>query len=308
MRMVPLATSALLLMAFCLPVAEVKLVYRFTKGDQYEWSQVTSQVTKQDIPGMGELTVNLEIRGAMLLRIDQVSSAGARVEAKYTRLKVSSNAPLMNLNMDSESDEVTLNNKMVKSMVGKVFYFTLSEHGKISGLEGTENLFSGLNDLGLDEASLANARQLMKQTLSPESLKASLQMGLLTYPEKNINPGERWTSKSTLAMNFPMEVSNDWLLKKVENDEATIESDGVLATVDKEKITALPNGIKSKIDLSGRQALVGKVRLASGWPSEMKLLSEIKGKMILLAGGMIPEDMDVPMEITTESRFTITKK
>jgi len=37
-------------------------------------------------------------------------------------------------------------------------------------------------------------------------------------------------------------------------------------------------------------------------------MSELKGKMILLAGGPIPEDMDIPMEIFSENSFTMKKK
>jgi hypothetical protein len=66
--------------------------------------------------------------------------------------------------------------------------------------------------------------------------------------------------------------------------------------------------MKTKSDLSGRQMTKSKVDIKTGWPVELKALSEIKGTMILLAGGPIPEDMTVPMEITSESTFTIVKK
>jgi hypothetical protein len=63
--------------------------------------------------------------------------------------------------------------------------------------------------------------------------------------------------------------------------------------------------MQAKVDLNGRQMTKGTVDLKSGWPSKMEVISEIKGKMTLLAGGMIPEDTDVPMEILSESTFTI---
>ncbi len=89
---------------------------------------------------------------------------------------------------------------------------------------------------------------------------------------------------------------------------ATLEAQGQLTTVDKEKVTTLPNGIRSKVDLGGRQVIVGKVNLKTGWPTEIKVLSDIQGKMTLLAGGMISSDMDIPMVISTESVYMITKK
>jgi hypothetical protein len=82
----------------------------------------------------------------------------------------------------------------------------------------------------------------------------------------------------------------------------------VYTTTDKEKTINLPGGIKAKSDLAGRQASKSTVDVKTGWPTTLEVLAEIKGKMTLLAGGMIPEDMDVPMEILSESSFTITKK
>ena len=70
----------------------------------------------------------------------------------------------------------------------------------------------------------------------------------------------------------------------------------------------LPGGLKAKTALSGKQAMKSKIDVKSGWPTKMDVLSELKGTMTLLAGGMIPEDMDVPMEILSETSYTITKK
>jgi hypothetical protein len=70
---------------------------------------------------------------------------------------------------------------------------------------------------------------------------------------------------------------------------------------------SLPNGIKAKTNLSGKQSTKSKVDTKNGWPTETKVLSEIKGTLTLLAGGVFPSDMEVPMEIVTESTFLITK-
>ena len=108
-------------------------------------------------------------------------------------------------------------------------------------------------------------------------------------------------------MNFPMVYDNTSSLINIEGTTASIDSDANISTTDKEKVISL-NGFKAKSDLSGRQMSKSKINVSTGWPSELKVLSEIKGKMVLLAGGPIPEDMDVPMEITSESTFTIAKK
>jgi hypothetical protein len=101
-----------------------------------------------------------------------------------------------------------------------------------------------------------------------------------------------------------MQINNTWTFEKLEGTVASIVSDGIVVTVDKDKTTTI-NGLQAKVDLGGRQMTKGTVDLKSGWPSKMEVISEIKGKMTLLAGGMIPQDTDVPMEILSESTFTI---
>jgi hypothetical protein len=294
--------------AFTFPAADLKLEYSFKVGDQYNWVQSTKQSIKQTIPGMGEMTMDVNTEGTILLKVVETTTNGAKVEAQYSKLKVVSKTPMGDVNMDSESQETDNQTKVTKSIMGKTFYFFLTKRGIVEKVEGTDNLYSGLNDLGLDEAALASVKQALQQTLGASSLKGNLEMALVNYPENKVKAGDSWKHSTGLPMNFPVRIDNTWNLKKIEGSVATVDADGKIVTTDKDQTTALPNGLKSKMDLTGQQASVGKVNAKTGWPTEIKILSEIKGKMILLAGGMIPEDMEVPMVITTESTFTIEKK
>jgi hypothetical protein len=70
----------------------------------------------------------------------------------------------------------------------------------------------------------------------------------------------------------------------------------------------LPNGLRAKVDLTGTQSTKSVIDVATGWPITMSLKAELKGKMLLLAGGFIPMDMEMPTRIRTETTYTITKK
>jgi hypothetical protein len=304
MRFIVITTILFISFAFTLP--DVRLEYSFKTGDQYEWIQTAKQSITQSIPAMGEIKIDVNSDGAMQFRVMEVKGSTAKIEAQYTRLKVVSKSLMGNINLDSESEDNSEQNKIVKSIVRKPFFFELSKNGKVDNITGTESLSSAISS-GEGQPQ-GGGKQMLEQFVSPASIKASLEMTFLTYPESKIAEGHQWKNSVNLPINFPMVMNNTWNLKKIEGAVATIEGDGELTTTDKEKITTLPNGIKSKADLNGRQALAAKVNSKTGWPSEIKILSEIKGKMILVAGGMIPEDMDVPMEISSESKFTITKK
>ena len=51
--------------AFKAPVKDVKLLYTFNVGDQYELTQLSKQNIKQEIPGMGEMSIDITIEGSM---------------------------------------------------------------------------------------------------------------------------------------------------------------------------------------------------------------------------------------------------
>jgi hypothetical protein len=288
--------------------SDVKLEYTFKVGDQYEWTHSSKQAVKQSIPGMGEMAIDITMDETMQWKVIELSTGGAKIEAHFDKLRVLTKSPMGEVNVDSEGKADDTQTKVAKSLIGKKFSFTMTKRGSIENVEGTENLYSGLNTLGLDEATLAAVKQSLEQTINPKMLEDNLETGFINYPENKIKPGDTWKSTTSRIMQFALQINNTWNFQKVEGSTATFNADGEIVSVDKEKISTLPNGMKTKADLGGRQAVVGKVNVKTGWPSEFKTLSEIKGKMVLLAGGMIPQDMDVPIEINTEATYTIVKK
>jgi hypothetical protein len=294
--------------AFTYPAKEIKLEYTFKVGDQYEFAQIATTKSKQNIPGMGEMAVDATVNATMLFRVIELTPTGAKIEAYYTKMKAATTSPMMNMTLDSEGSQDNIQNKLLKVMMDKKFTFNVSKRGLVEKVDGIENIYSGFSTLGLDEATLAQVRQSMQQTVSDKTIKTNLESGFILYPEKKVKESDTWKNTGDLVLNFTGKIENSYVFKKLDGDQATIESDGNITTVDKQKITSMPGGIKTKSDLAGRQVVSGKVDVKTGWPSEVKSLAEIKGQMKYLAGGMIPEDMDVPMEMTVEGTYTMTKK
>lgn len=301
-----------IIIGFCAsfsPVAEVDLRYKFKAGEAYEYVQVSKQNAVQTLPGMGEMQMDGTLGGTMLLKIRSVDKDGsARIESQYSKLKMVTNSFIMSMNMDSEGSQEEDGNKIIKSLTGKTFFFTLTKSGKVEDVEGVENLYSGLGALGLDEDVVSKTRKALQQTINDKSIKTLLENGLVVYPEKPVKPGDKWNTSSVQAVNFPMKIDNTWSLTNTDGALANISCDGNLTTIDKEKVNNLVNGMKSKSDLNGTQKMTSQVDLKTGWPKEVKILSDIKGKLTLLAGGLIPQDMDVPMTVKIETKYSITKK
>ncbi len=304
MKALRLVVLVFIACAFTNTAKEVKLEYIFKVGDVHEWIQTTKQTITQSVPGAGEMSVNVSLDGAMQLKVVALTPTGAKVETTYSKIKMLMKMPMGDVTMDSEGGDDTIQNKLMKTMTKKPFYIFMNKQGIIEKVEGTENLYSGVSELGMEPAAADQAKQSLQQAMSEQSIKASIEMSLMQYPTAKVKTGDTWKNTISTALNFPMQINNTWTFEKLEGTVASIVSDGVIVTIDKDKPTTI-NGMQAKVDLGGRQMTKGTVDLKSGWPSKMEVLSEIKGKMTLLAGGMVPQDMDVPMEILSESTFTI---
>lgn len=292
--------------AFTFPAKEVKLEYVFKVGDEYTLNQTTNQTIKQSIMGMDQVAENL-IVGQMKYKVASVTDTGAKLEMRFLKLKSSLKSVMGEKAMDTEGDSESTENKVLKSMMNKIVLISISKQGIVE-VENSDNLWTGMDDLGLDEATLAQMKIVMEQMMGKKSLKNSLEQAMVYYSDKKVKQGDTWFSKNAFPMDFPIESNNTWSLANLAGDAAKVNNDATFATLDKNKTVNMPGGIQAKMDLAGNQATKADVNAKTGWPTEIHITSTLKGKMTLLAGGMIPTDMDVPMEILTQITYTIVKK
>lgn len=292
--------------AFTFPAKEVKLEYVFKVGDEYTLNQTTNQTIKQTIMGMDQVAENL-VAGQMRYKVTAVTATGAKLEMRFLKLKSSLKSIMGEKAMDTEGEIDNAENKVLKSMMNKVVLVNISKQGIVE-IENSDNLWTDMNNLGLDEATLEQTKIVMEQMMGNKSLKNSLERAMVYYTDKKVKPGDTWFSKNAFPMDFPIENNNTWSLANLAGDAAKVNGDGTCVTLDKNKVVNLPGGIQAKMDLAGNQVTKADVNAKTGWASEIRISSTLKGKMTLLAGGMIPMDMDVPMEILSQITYTIVKK
>lgn len=290
-----------------LPVNVVKLEYSFKLGDEYRMTQTTRQTIKQSIMGTEQNGEN-NYSGEMTFKVVELTTNGAKLETQFLSLKNSSKTMMGDVVMDSEGPDNNEQNKVFRSMMKKPFFVMLNKSGLVEEVEGVENLWSGLTALGLDENTMKTTKQSLEQLLGKSSLKNSVEQAMVFYSDKKVKQGDTWTSKNGFPMDFPIEVDNSWNLAALNHTTATVNADGVFTTTDKGKPVNLPGGLKARVDLGGNQTMKASVDIKTGWPTDLHIVSELKGKMTLLAGGILQEDMDMPMQILTETSYKITKK
>jgi hypothetical protein len=288
---------------------DIKLEYKFSVGDQYALIQNNKATITQDLMGMEQIVENA-MAGALLLKVVSLTPTGAKLEIQYTALTMILKLPagLPSVTLDSGGDPEQAENKIIKSMMNRPFTMTLTKQGIVENIEGEENLWAGLSDLEIDKEQISRIKRQLEQSLGENAIRSSFEMALANYSEKKLKVGDPWKNKTGVAIDFPMQAENTWKILSVVKETANLSADGIVSTTDKEKINDLPGGLKSKLDLNGTHKITSVVNLKTGWPSETKINSQIKGFMNLLAGGVIPADMQIPIEILTQSTFVFVKK
>lgn len=303
MKAITFSLLVFVLFAFISP-NEVKMHYHFHVGQSYSMSQQMTQNIKQKI--MGDASINIEMANTMTLKVHSHTLTGAKVDVVYNSIRMITKSPLGDQVMDSQSTNPE-ENKMMKAMVNKPFSFYINKHGKIEKVENFNNLYSGFKDLEFEDPTVSKMKSAIQQSFNEKSIKALLQTAFITYPETSIAIGSTWSNVLSSGMNYPIKIENLWKLAALQGEIADLEATGNVTTTDKEKVFNA-NGMKAKADLNGKQTTKSKVDTKTGWPLESKASSQVNGIMTILAGGMIPFDMQVPMEISTESSFSMKKK
>jgi len=309
MKTIKLLLLLTILSSFSFPSKEVKLEYTFTTGDQYVWTLVTNQTMQQNFLG-NEQVIESSVIGSLLLKVQSLTSTGARIEATYIELAMTMKLPagMQAITIDSKGDQAKTENKVMKSIMNKPFTILLSKQGIIEDVEGIDNLWSGLSELGIDEQQQKTLKQQFEQNFGKNSIKSLFEMAFTSYPDKKVTVGTPWKNTTGVGLNFPLQTENIWLVTSVVKEMANLTADGSVKTPDKEQIINLPNNLKAKMDLEGTQKINSVVHVKTGWPSEVKISSDLNGNMNLLAGGMIPADMQVPMKIVSQSLYSFVKK
>jgi len=304
-RIVALALAAVLCAFTNLP-KELQLRYVFKKGDSFEWTQTVMLTQNIAVAGQ-EIKNEIATKAAMLMKTLEVSGNNAKFEVEYTSIVMKIKSQQGDVAMDSEGDTTNVLNKIVNKMKGKKFAFTLSKFGTVESVENVENIWSGLGKLS--DPMAAQIKPTVERSFGKNEFKRSIENSLAYYSDQKVQAGSTWKQTVTgFNETLPLQLNNVWTLDSVTDPTGVVVSDGVISTTDTTKVVPMMGQFKAIANLKGRQVTKSTISTKEGWPQTCKSYTEIKGKMMLLAGGQIPEDMPMQMDVTTEAEYVIKKK
>lgn len=288
-----------ILCSFTFLPKEVQFHYVFKKGDAYEFVQ-TSSINQHFVVAGTDQTLTSSINSVMQMKTVEVMGTSAKFEVEYSKVSTKTETPQGPIVMDSEGDTTNMMNRMLNLMKGKKFQFTMTKNGTVESVENIDNLWS--------DPRVSQMIPALEQSFGKVTFMRTIENVFAFYPEEKLKPGSTWKNTSSLGMPWPLQVANSWSLESVNEPNAVIVNDGIITTSDSTMVINLQQGVRSTVNMKGRQVLKITVSPAHGWPQSSKSYYEVKGKMTLQAGGQIPGDMQMQMEIKNESEYLIKKK
>lgn len=285
----------------------MSLSYNLKVGDRFELKQKTEQKVIQTIMGMDQ-TGNNTYDGTIEMRVLSSDANQIRLEAKMTQLKCHMKNFMNKTAVDSDGEQSEPSNKIVQAMMNRVFYVTLSRTGNVEKVEGVDNLWTGVNDLNVSTEEKDKVKSSIGQMINESSFRNGLGQAFVPYATKAVGNGDTWTTKNGIPMELPVISDLTWTLESATSSQAVVNGKGILRTVDKEKVVTLPGDMKAKVNLGGDQKVQSATSTKTGLPDKVIVDAKLSGVFLLLAGGILPFDVEVPSKIDTHTEYTFSRK
>jgi hypothetical protein len=182
--------------AMALPASGAwRLRLTLAEGDVHRFALTHSQSMDFDLNGVEqkvENTLRLEIRQSVQRRLEDGSFA---LETIYERMRTAMNAGGMKLELDTAQpggDEHPMA-KFQRQLIGKPFVVTTSPLGQVQDVDGIDVLLQGMAET-LDPGMRPIFDQV-QQAFGEEAMKSMIQQCGLTYPERDLGPGDTWQQR-----------------------------------------------------------------------------------------------------------------
>lgn len=161
---------------------QVTIEWKFKEGDKLYLRNVTA--TRQTVEVLGQRT-------PMSLTNTTVSSFTV---VKKTADSVVLRQVIEDQQVKAEGQLAAQQERTAQLMKGATFTFTLDNRGRITKVEGYDDLIKRLSE-GNDEVA-----KVLRVMLSEDTLRQGVQEAFAFPPGKPVNKGDRWQSKMAISM------------------------------------------------------------------------------------------------------------
>lgn len=280
-------------------LAQVKLERKYTPGASYKKQEYSKIAQSLNIAGMDTVS-NVEVHSSAQVAVGQPDPEGkVRLEEKTTGLQVTMAVGGQEYRFDSAnpdnkgSSQLEILRDLHKLMLKTPTTTVLGKDRRVAAVEFDSGLLNSLP---------AEAQEMAKSQLDPESLKKAANQTLEQVPSDPVKPGDTWTRTETSnfgagqLMTFKVQYTYDGTMDKGGQQLHKITSKTMSVEFGLEANSPLPFKLKgSKLNASDSAGTI-LFDQALGRVVEKKTTAHIVGDITFDINGMeLPAKLDLMM-------------
>ncbi len=264
-------------------------------GAKYKYVVVMNQQMEQNIKGQSHSADNTT-EMYVTYEVLQNTSADKHLKLTYNRFKGSSNGESYDTDDSASASGHNPMTFVYQGMKNYPLLVTISEKGQVKDVTGIDELLDRIvASIPLDSASKAMIRTNTQKIMGKDFVKSMIEQSFKIYPSKKVSVGDTWSDSMTLTAGLDFKMANNFTLKGVDNNKATIDvtSDITSGSMDM-------GMMKIETNMKGTQKGTTEVDVPTGMTTSADLDQDIEGNMKIMG-------MDIPVKIKTKIKVTGTK-
>lgn len=237
----------------------VALKFKLKPGSKFSYDVRSVQ----DIQAAGR-DIKQEVTMVNDFAVQSATDSTRKLDVSYDRVAMKTDAMGQQLTYDSR-DPATKSSPLalMGGLVGKHFTVGVTDAGRVTSVEGVDQLVNSLVDPANPNAVAMRAQ--MTQTLNDKSLKSMMEQSFNIYPTHPVRPGDTWTKATSVAMGpTTMSANTTYKLASVHNGVAHLDVNSKLAG-------------QGAVSLSGTQTGTMDVDVATGLLTSSQLKQNLSG-------------------------------
>lgn len=284
---------------------KAKLSLKLNEGETYKQISHSKININQDVYGM-KMDIGIVMDGSASYLVTEVQKDAYDMELTYDWMKMSMDLPQTSMEFSSEKkDESDLFSSILAEMKNMPIKLKMDKKGRVLEIEDVDAMWEAVIDK-FDQFPKDQREQVKMQLLQSyggDAVKESIEGFSAIFPEKSVKKGEKWEIINQTKAGMPFNASTSYTYEGKEGDLVLISGQGSVESSNPDEAVEA-NGMMMKYNLSGTTSSNIKMDHKSGWIREAVMEKTIKGEATLQANDQIPEDMTIPMSISSETKVS----
>ncbi len=274
------------------------------QGKEYFQKTSAAMTINQNLNGM-EMEIKMNIKGDVVYKVRSIDNKQYVMDVAYKSMKIEMQSPQGNIVFSSEVAKTEdLMSTILSKITNKTFIVSMTKKGKLVDLKNLDVLFEEIFDgMNIPEQQKNQVNEQLKTMFGEKAFKGSFEQVTAIYPKRKMKLGGTWTTDVDLEAGMSGKLATDFTLKEVTDDYYLIHGIGNISS-NSDVPYIKSKGMDIKTEMSGSLVSDIKVDKKSGWIIEASIKQELDGTTHIKANEQLPEGMNMPMSITSESTIT----